>query len=213
MREAARERFDLLWPAGTGGADRLRPVLWESFLIDRQALGTTDLLLQDPAVGAAFVYLPGLDILRFRLDEGEATADLAFRLEARRALEAYVGWLDAEVRERAAREGTVLVLVADPGRRGAATAEGFVVVHGGPAEPRCVGPALDLVDVAPLVLRLAGFPASGEMRGVLPDRCLGGLRELPRIATYGRRAISPGEVRSDYDPEMVERLKSLGYLR
>ena len=164
-------------------------------------------------VAAAFVYLPGLDILRSRLDEEEAAADLAFRLEARRALEVYVGWLDSEIRERAALQGTVLMLVADPGRRGAPTAEGFVLVHGGPAEPRCVGPALDLVDVAPLALRLVGFPASGEMRGALPDRCLGGLEDLPRIATYGRRPISPGEVRSEYDPEMVERLKSLGYLR
>ena len=213
MRAEARARFDAVWPPETGGGERLRAVLWESFLIDRQALTTTDLLLQDPEVAAAFVYLPGLDILRFRLDEMEVEADLAFRLEARRALEAYVGWLDGEIRERSSRRGTMLMLVADPGRRGGPSAEGFVVVRGGPAEARCVGPALELVDVAPLVLRLAGFPASREMHGAVPSRCLGGLEELPRVATYGRRPISPGEVRSAYDPEMVERLKSLGYLR
>ncbi len=207
-RRRARERFETEI-APTEAAEGLRAFLWESFLIDFHALAATDFLLRDPEVGAAFVYLPGLDILRHRLDAAEREADLAFRLESRRALERYVGWLDRVVSETS---GTFL-LVADPGRSAGPTSEGFVVVRGGPAEGACVGPSIGLVDVAPLALRLAGFPASREMPGALPGRCLGGIEELPRVATFGRRAVSADAARSEYDPEMVERLKSLGYLK
>jgi hypothetical protein len=207
-RRRARERFETEI-APTEAAEGLRAFLWESFLIDFHALAATDLLLRDREVGAAFVYLPGLDILRHRLDVAEREADLAFRLESRRALERYVGWLDGVVK---GTSGTFL-LVADPGRSAGPASEGFVVVRGGPAEGQCVGPSIGLVDVAPLALRLAGFPASREMPGALPGRCLGGIEELPRVATFGRRAVSADAARSEYDPEMVERLKSLGYLK
>ena len=93
-------------------------------------------------------------------------------------------------------------------------AEGFVAVSGDGAVPLCVGPAIADVDVAPIALRLAGLPASREMRGRAPDRCFeGAATALPPIATWGRRGRPVEAQGSDYDPEMVERLKSLGYLQ
>ena len=128
---------------------------------------------------------------------------------------AYLRWLDATVfTELAARPGERLVIVADPGRSAGAGAEGFVAAVGGGATPRCVGPAVDDLDVAPIVLREASLPASGEMQGRAPDRCFEGAAAAPpKIATWGRRGRAAAQRGSDYDPEMVERLKSLGYLR
>ena len=184
----------------------VRAPAWESFLIDAFAWRTSLKLLEDPEVATALAYLPGLDILRTRL---------AGRPGAAEAVLVYLRWLDATVfSDLLARKDDRVVLVADPGRSAAKDAEGFVAMGGGGAEPRCVGPAIDDLDVAPIVLRLASLPVSREMAGRAPDRCFEGAGETPPpIATWGRRGQTVQRPGSDYDPEMVERLKSLGYLR
>jgi Type I phosphodiesterase / nucleotide pyrophosphatase len=186
--------------------DDARAVAWESFLIDAFAWRTTSKLLADPDLTAAFTYLPGLDILRARLSGRPAAAD---------AVRLYVRWLDAAVFADLASEGRDrIVVIADPGRGAEPSAEGFVAVIGAGASPQCVGPAIGDLDVAPLVLRLAGLPASREMRGRAPDRCFeASAAPLPPIATWGRRGRAAAASGSEYDPEMVDRLKSLGYLR
>lgn len=190
----------------TSFPEHLRALLWESFLIDAFAWRTALLILDDPLLSTEIAYLPGLDILRSRL------ASLPGRDET---VAAYLRWLDATVfTELAARSGERLVIVADPGRSAGAGAEGFVAVVGGGATPRCVGPTVDDLDVAPIVLREASLPASGEMQGRAPDRCFEDAAAAPaKIATWGRRGRAAAQQGSDYDPEMVERLKSLGYLR
>jgi len=201
-RAAWRADFDARFPELTG---EVRAFAWESFLIDSFAWRTSLRLLDDPAVATCLTYLPGLDILRTRL---RLHPDAS-------AVESYVKWLDASVfAELASRSGDLTLVVADPGRSSAEDAEGFVAVSGGGAVPLCVGPAIGDVDVAPIALRLAGLPASREMRGCAPDRCFeGAAPTLPPVATWGRRG-SPAEApASEYDPEMVLRLKSLGYLQ
>jgi len=198
-----REGFD---PRFVELPEPVRAMVWESYLIDVFALQTSSALMADPQVGSSYAYLPGLDILRERL---------ASRPDAAAAVTAYLRWLDETVvTGLSAASGDVVVLIADPGRAPARDAEGFVAVVGGGAAAACVGPAIGDLDVAPLVLRLAGLPASREMPGRAPGRCLEGAPPAPEtIATWGRRGrpqIAPG---SDDDPEMVERLKSLGYLR
>jgi hypothetical protein len=202
-RAAWRTAFDARFSDLPGEA---RALAWESFLIDAFAWRTSLRLLDDPAVAASFTYLPGLDILRTRLRG---------RREAEDAVEHYVNWLDASVvAELAARSGDLILLVADPGRSAEDDAEGFVAVVGGGAVPLCVGPVIADLDVAPIALRLAGLPVSHEMRGRAPDRCFEGAPPaMAPIATWGRRGRPAEAEGSDYDPEMVERLKSLGYLR
>jgi hypothetical protein len=202
-RAAWRTSFDGRFADVAGEA---RALAWESFLIDTFAWRTTLRLLDDPAVATSLTYLPGLDILRTRLrGHREAVA----------TVEIYLRWLDATiVAELADQPNAVIVLVADPGRSTEEDAEGFIAVVGGGAVPLCVGPTIGDVDVAPIALRLAGLPASREMRGHAPDRCFeGAAPALPPIATWGRRGRPVETQASDYDPEMVERLKSLGYLR
>ena len=202
-RGAIRASFDARF---AGLPDEARAVAWESFLIDTFAWRTTLRLLHDPQVLTSFTYLPGLDILRTRLGGSAAAPG---------AVADYVRWLDVSIlAELAARRDDLILVVADPGRSAQSDEEGFVAVTGGGAVPSCVGPPVDDLDVAPIALRLAGLPVSREMRGVAPSRCFEGARPAPQpLATWGRRGSPSQTAASDYDPEMVLRLKSLGYLR
>ncbi len=180
-------------------------MLRESYLIDRFALEAMRTLQEDRDVRSGYVYLPGLDILRTRLLPG-----------TEEALQRYVSWLDQEIGSGLlpAREA-VLVLVADPGRSATGLEEGFVLVRGPGIPGGCVGPVLDLLQVAPLVLGLLGYPLSEELTGEPPSACLAVAdREAPpSIRSYGRRSPPTSRISSDFDPELVERLRSLGYIR
>lgn len=212
-REAIRKRFD----GGPGVAlpASVRSIVWESMLIDAYALTTLDRLLQDPAVRAGFVYLPGLDILRVRIESMARAPGLTAALDTQQAIEGYLRWLDGELAARLSGAAAPLraVVVADPGRTALASSEGFVAVAGGRAERGCVGGPVRDLDVAPIVLDLAGFPSSREMAGTLPSTCLAAGISTDPVATFGRRSLPASDEASPYDPEMVERLKSLGYLR
>jgi hypothetical protein len=213
-RRAIREEFDSIF-LSTGRGD-LRDVAWESFLIDAYAFRIADRLGRDPALRAVFVYLPGLDILRRRIEgSGAAETGAVALLTRQAALEAYVRWLDGRLGPvLAPASGARAIVVADPGRTATQETEGFVIVAGGSGRAGCVGPVLSDLDVAPLSLAVAGYPRSLEMPGRLPGACLERLRDLPPpVATFGRRAFPTRSAASDYDPEMVERLRSLGYLR
>ncbi len=199
---------------GASGSASLDRWMWESFLIDGYALQWTERLMADPDVRAAFVYLPGLDILRERLalrGDGDGIAGV---LATQAGLETYVGWLDRLFeRMSAAEQAHDWVLLADPGRRAEVDSEGFVVIVGESVEPGCVAPQGSTLDAAPRVLRLLGFPTSREMPGTPADSCWSSGTPVPEvIETFGRK-VPPRELpASDFDDEMVERLKSLGYL-
>jgi hypothetical protein len=202
-RDAWRASFDAHFDDVAG---ETRVLAWESFLIDTFTWRTSMRLLEDPAVAASFTYLPGLDILRTRL---------VGRPDAASTVETYLRWLDGSIiAELAGERDAAILFIADPGRSRERDAEGFVAVVGGGAVPLCVGSTIADVDVAPIALRLAGLPVSLEMDGRAPDRCFEGAEPAAApIATWGRRGRPDGAQASDYDPEMVERLKSLGYLR
>jgi hypothetical protein len=197
----------------TSMPEAVASLAWESVLIDGFAWRTALRLHQDPRVAYAFVYLPGLDIFRTRISATLPPGDAGAAVRAR-AIETYVRWLDETILAAAVGRGGRLAIVADPGRSAPASAEGFLAVSGGGAEPACIGPSIGDLDVAPTVLRALGLPASREMTGSVPDRCAVSSGDAPAsIATWGRRGASSPDAASAYDPEMVERLKSLGYLR
>ncbi len=212
-REALRREFaEGMGPARGGSAARL---LWESFLMDGYASRVSRRLERDPAVSASFVYLSGLDILRRRLEERREAQGLGGVLETQEAIEAYVRWLDALLGEALAEgeEGCV-VIVGDPGRSANKESEGFVVVKHASVEPGCLGGTITDLDVAPLALALLGFPASEEMPGRSPEACLNPpLAGQARLPSYGRRGVAAEGAVSAFDPDMTERLRSLGYLR
>lgn len=209
-RASIRKEFEERIPAPR--TEQARRILWESFLIDAYSLRTSLRLAEDPSLRASFVYLPGLDILRIRLDRELTVHGTTGRLEEAEALEAYVRWLDGVVAEALRSSAGTSVVVGDPGRSATEGTEGFVVVAGARAKHGCVAPPLGDLDVAPLTLSLLGYPRSVEMTGRAPATCLVDTVEPPPIETYGRRRIAAHARGSDSDPEMLERLRSLGYL-
>ncbi len=183
-------------------------LIHESYLIDRFALGALSTLMSDRSIRSGYGYLPGLDILRDRLPPAAPGEESA--------LERYVAWLDqATGAGLLAGEPVRTILLADPGRSFAAGDEGFLAVSGPGVKQGCLGKVLGPLDVAPLVLRLLRIPASLEMAGSAPDRCLesGTGGEIPRVGSFGRRPVPPGDLTSPSDPELVERLRSLGYIQ
>jgi len=201
-RTRLRGEFAELFTQPMAGA--VRRVVWESFVIDGFNWGVTQRLSEDEALRGIFVYLPGLDILRQRLGRESAT---------RPVLATYVGWLDGLLaRALDPAPGRVTLVVADPGRAG--TPEGgFAVALGHGALPDCRGEELNELDLAPLALALLQFPASRELPGRRPEACLATSKSDPEtISSYGRRGAPDADLSSSYDREMVERLRSLGYL-
>jgi hypothetical protein len=68
--------------------------------------------------------------------------------------------------------------------------------------------------VATIVLRELDLPQSSDMQGVAPPRCFESAKPAPAaIATWGRRGRASGPTVADDDPELLLRLKSLGYVQ
>jgi len=201
-----------------GLAPRTRALATESFLIDGWSLDVLAWLLEDDRLAVGCVYLPGLDILRHRLLQGTARGtaggDAASLLDKQAALEGYARWLDGRLAPLLTLgPGAHALVVADAGRAGGGSGEGFVLALGQGVPPGCTGDRLDPLAAAPLALRLAGFPRSGELPGAPPGTCPPTLPAGGTVATYGRRPLSPAGEGSASDPQVLERLKSLGYLR
>jgi hypothetical protein len=211
-----RESGFRVWFGDLAAGQEVFRLLRESYLIDRFALTTLATLLEDPEVRSGYAYLPGLDILRTRLLDRTEASGIAGILETEQALQRYVAWLDQEVGSGLrTREEEFFVLVADPGRSATGQEEGFVLVRGPGVTAGCLGPVLDPVHVAPLILRLLGFPDSEELIRPPGSTCLDRATDesRPGIRSYGRRPAPTSGVASDFDPELVERLRSLGYIQ
>ncbi len=208
-RETYRADFDAVFDGRPAGLEKLA---WESFLIDAFHADVVAGLWDEAQLETAFVYLPGLEILRHRAESADAEITL---MQKAAAFETYTRWLDARVAGliESTGPGTTVLVVADPGRRGGAESEGFAVVRRTGLSGGCVeGPAGARI-VAALALVLAGFPLSDELPGLDGLECLRPLAgSAGTIASYGERSIGPDDFSSAYDREMLERLRSLGYL-
>jgi MFS family permease len=188
--------------------------------IDTFHLAAARLLRGSTPPDVEALYLPGLDITTMQqLGESEAVdltgldARLSTVREAYRALDAM---LSAEA--AALAPGEVLLLVGDPGRlarRSTPAAEGLLILSGGPVRAVDLGVVSER-DVAPTALHLVGLPISAELDGrVLETALLPAFRDghrPRRVASYGRRS-APRAAGSAFDHDMVEELRSLGYIQ
>ncbi len=162
------------------------------------------------------VYLNGSDVIAAGASRDDSPA-----AQIRRAglLLEHLDFLDSRVEALSGslRAEDILVLQGDPGRRRASSGDGgILLLRGGGIRP-AVGLPGGLLDVAPTLLRLSGFPLSREMAGRAAEACLdpavfGDGAGAPAVATYGERR-PPALRASDFDPEVLERLRSLGYVR
>lgn len=170
------------------------------------------------------LYLPGLDIAQHELlvrgGSGLPPSALAARVEA---IEQYYVFLDRLLRPLAGRPGDrVTALLADPGRSpradAAHTRPGVLALSGSAVLQSTAAVDGGRADVAPTLLYALGIPLSRE----LPGRPVLALFEPrfvdahpPRqVDTYGRRVVPPRPPGSaPLDQEMLDRLRSLGYVR
>jgi hypothetical protein len=163
------------------------------------------------------IYLPGLDIVQHTLfGSGDAAAPST--LEARLAgLRSYYVYLDGLLKDALVpATDELVILLTQPGRiasidHGLMGARGALAASQGAASGQAA-------DVAPTVLHALGVPISRELAGAPLDGIFSGafLKRFPvrEVGSYGRRA-APAESRTGQplDQEMIERLRSLGYVR
>jgi hypothetical protein len=188
--------------------------------LDRFHVGAARVLRDNAPADLEVLYLPGLDIFTMQ-QLGEAPASDLAGLDAKlAAVRAQYRFVDGLLDEAAAGmgPGDVLVLVGDPGRLargGTAPAEGLLVLAGGPVVPDDLGTASER-DVAPSVLHLLGLPRSRELDGQVLEAALAGSfrhdHPVRLVDSYGRRA-TVSAARSDFDQDVLEQLKSLGYIQ
>ena len=205
--------------------DRLRPLLDPSEpdrarRLDRFHFAAARALRKGAPPDLEALYLPGLDIFTMQ-QLGEAPAsDLAGLDSKLAAVRDQYRFVDGLIGEAVAELGPkdVLVLVGDPGRLargGTVAAEGLFVLSGAPVAPGDLG-AVSERDVAPTLLHLLGLPKSRELHGRVLEAALSGTfrRDHPvrLVDTYGRRPVARAD-RSDFDQDVLDQLKSLGYIQ
>jgi len=166
------------------------------------------------------IYLSGLDIAQHNLIGGAGGAGLpASALAARvEALERYYEFLDRLLAPLVddGRPGSIVALVSDPGR--SASRGAGVLALTGASVRRGERQAGSGADVAPTMLYLLGVPVSRELTGRprtrLVDAEFVSRVRVRAIDTYGNRTITPrAPGATPLDQEMLERLRSLGYVR
>jgi len=209
---APPELFDRLRPLAARATEKPRG-------IDEFALAAARALSGSRPPDVEAIYLPGLDIATMQQVGEAGGADLAgldARLDAVRAYYRFADGLIGQAVDGMAASD-VLVLVGDPGRmaRRSGTAEGLLAVRGAIVRAGDLGTVTER-DIAPTVLHLAGLPRSGELEGrVLEDALSPAFRAAHPVRTvtsYGRRfAGRPAE--SAFDRDMLEQLRSLGYVQ
>ncbi|MFQ5701647.1 MAG: alkaline phosphatase family protein, partial [Acidobacteriota bacterium] len=181
-------------------------------LIDGYHARVAGRLLDQASLRVLLLYLPGIDILR----SGQAGAASA-------PVTRLVAHLDALIEPfvRRMTDQDLLLLVGDPGRQeaGGAVAPGVLLVRSGRiAVAGRRSETISLLDLAPTVLALAGFPMAEDLPGrpvldFLDEKARARL-SAGKISTFGDRPSPAGEEAADpLDEEVLDRLRSLGYIR
>ena len=189
--------------------------------IDAFHLAAARLLREPSPPDLEALYLPGLDIVASQALQDPAALDLASLGERVAAVHAHCRWLDDQLQQVVASLGPrdVLVVVADPGRvgrRGPGGAEGLLLLAGEPVAAGEIG-TVSARDVAPTVLHLLGLPRSRELDGQVLRRAMepafAARHPVREVDTYGRRAPATTPAESTFDAEVLEQLRSLGYIQ
>lgn len=218
------------WSPAHDGSNDIPKTLRRSAELDAMVLE----LGADPAMGKLdllTVYLPGLDIAQNALLQSRDGAPLTSSAMADRVkgIEAYYAFLDDALgrwtyaQPMANRQ---IVVLTQPGRvrepsqgllamSGPGVAGAFVAPAGSQARGSSeVAPTA----VAPTILNALGVPVATDLSGGVADGLFSEAfkKQYPvrTVATYGQRR-KPAQMRTGkpLDQEMIERMRSLGYVR
>lgn len=176
--------------------------------------------LPGPARDLDILYLPGLDIAQHALlatPDGTASTPsaVAARIEALRGY--YPFLLDATRGLLTPSERLDVAILTQPGRV-RSRADGVLASYHALDRHGDVSPGVTeagtgrAVDVAPTILHRLGIPLSRELAGT--PRPMLGDSPLRYVDTYGRPFTAPAAREGQpLDQEMIDRLRSLGYVK
>ncbi len=173
------------------------------------------------------VYLPGLDIFRTKVLAGKLSQKNGATISAIKELDELQTVYCAELDKLIARyhffsekdsSDNVFIVIGDPGRSANRKhSSGFMLVVGKVAGNFPDGKTISQYDIVPVILALHGFPSAADMKGKLKEGILSRefIKKFPpfTVSSFGLNEIelSAGES-NEFDEEMMENLKSLGYL-
>ena len=217
-RQTAQKHFTQdAGPDSRSPAAGLQAVLTRSGELDATMLQLADAIGARDSLDLLIVYLPGLDVAQHTLlAQGDAPSPS--ELEARlAALQRYYRFLNALTSEAIAHRQaqTTVLVVTEPGR-----------LHQGPGYLAGIGPGLQsgtraagtVLDIAPTILHALGVPISRELDGHVLTALFRPefLAQYPvrDTETYGvRRSNAAARSGAPLDQEMIDRLRSLGYVK
>jgi hypothetical protein len=218
------------WPARrTAATDRAARLSIEGVSADTASLlrrsaeldATIALLAADKSLGGTdllAVYLPGLDIAQSALFGGTGLAPSS-AAERVLALDRYYEFVDGLLGDVLAAQpaGDRLdVLVTQPGRAGA-TAAGQLALSGRFTRMGRTD-AIAPTAIAPTILHALGLPVATDLPDrpvtALFDEAFNAAHRMRVVETYGSR-LGAGRSRAgqSLDREMIDRMRSLGYVR
>lgn len=196
----------------------IRAIIERSATLDATIVGlATDAALAN--VDLQVVYLPGLDIAQhglFASDPAAAAAAPSTVAARVQAIERYYQFLDGLLGDfLLARRATVLV--TQPGRI-AAPGNGVLALTGVPARAAGERSAVTSTAIAATALYLLGVPVAADLAGQPATALVAEdfLRAHPArtLPTYGTRRAGPRRTTGQpLDQEMIERMRSLGYVK
>jgi Type I phosphodiesterase / nucleotide pyrophosphatase len=222
---ALKDRARSLAAAALPATGEVPPLLQRSAELDAvQLVLLSEIATND--VDLAAVYLPGLDIAQHALLEGEsqdasgrvAASTLAQRLDA---LRSYYGALDRLVAPLLTPDaGEIVIVVTGPGRVTNGVG-GRLAARGGPiGSPAAtqIPVRATTTEIAPTILYALGVPIARDLAakplvGLFTPEFTGRY-PVRDVATYGRPSAETASRQGQpLDQEMIERMRSLGYVR
>jgi hypothetical protein len=179
-------------------------------------------LAADPVLGPLdlrVLYLPGLDIVQHSLFGAVDAGAMAPSAAAERlaALEQYYVFLDDSLGglDTASDLARLTLLITQPGRVSSPTS-GALAVAGGPAS--MARPTIADTAIAPTILYALGVPVARDLASPpaidLFQSAFVTAHPPRDVSTYGSRRLTPTPATGrQLDKEMIERMRSLGYIR
>jgi len=173
-----------------------------------------------PNVDLVCTYLPGLDLVQYGLFGSAEAANASPASAAGRmaALDEYYILLDALLGPAVGlSDDGLLMVITSPGRV-TEPGPGLLLAHGATANARLRDGDAQPTDVMPTILQALGVPLSRELAGRPLVELFGAdfARRYPvrQVSTYGVPSAPRAERRGEpLDQEMIDRLRSLGYVR
>jgi hypothetical protein len=226
-RRRVAARAGAMWPQHDDLAPDEAAVIQRSAELDATLID----LAADPVLGPLdllVLYLPGLDIAQHALLGADDVGAIAPSAASARlaSLERYYGFLDEALADLLIGGGgtiraSLIVVVTQPGRV-SAPAEGLLAISGpaaadrdptgappaSPLTPEQVAPTILLALGVPLAVDLAASPASP----LFADPFVAA-HPATTVPTYGTTRPRQARQGRPLDAEMIERMRSLGYVR